>query len=366
MIWLSLLIPLLFAIGLWLGFQRKVNPLELIIPMLVSILLIFGANWFTEWVQTNDTEYWTGWGVKAEYFEHWNELVSRIETYTDAQGNLQTRTVWEIEDHPPEWWLWDNNSLRVSLSSKQFEELAQRWNSRKKVKLHHGFTIWGDKYESFWPEDDATMEVVCTTHGYRNRVQASDSIFKFRKVDKAEKKQYGLFDYPKVKGHSQSVILGITDEVAERKFSLLNARLGKSKQVRIWVLIFQDQPLEAAIAQMNYWGGGNKNELVICIGTEKVVNATNLAIRWEYIFSWCERETFKAEVRNLIAGRALLNLGRLADELQPLIENGWERKQFHDFDYLSIHPPWWTIPLIYLIVLALNIGLALFFMSQDR
>lgn len=197
-----------------------------------------------------------------------------------------------------------------------------------------------------------------TSHTYQNRIQASDSIYKFRTLNKEEKGLFGVFDYPALNGYTMPSILGYNDQQAERKLSLLNAKLGKHKQIRVWILVFQDQPMDAAIAQMNHWQGGNKNELVLTCGVDSDKN-----VLWGYVFSWTEKESFKIQVRDLLTDQKKLNLSEIVDKLGPLIEQGWERKQFSDFNYLTVEPPWWSTLLIYILTLATNVGLSLLFIS---
>ena len=82
---------------------------------------------------------------------------------------------------------------------------------------------------------------------------------------------------------------------------------------------------------MNYWEGGNKNELVLNIGVDD-----ENEVMWGYVFSWTEAEIFKVRVRDLITDQKKLNLGELVDKLYPLVESEWQRKHFKDFNYLQV------------------------------
>lgn len=151
--WFALCIPLITAAVLWLGFQRRVTWWELFIPMGVSIVLIFSARRLTEYAQTADTEYWTGWVVKAEYYEHWNELHEWDEIYTETVGSgknkrtvTKTRHHRDVIDHPAKWDVVDSNGIVTSVNRHQFEHLAQKFNSRKFVAMHRSYhTINGDE-----------------------------------------------------------------------------------------------------------------------------------------------------------------------------------------------------------------------------
>jgi hypothetical protein len=364
MVWFSLGIPVVFAAIMFFRFKRRVSWWELVVPMLLSVGLIYGAKSLTEYIQCSDTEYWTGWVVKAEYWEHWNELHEWDETVTETSGSgknarTTTRIVHhsDIIDHPPTWNVIDNNGISQHISSSEFERLAGKWKNRGFIRIGHGYTIHGDKYETNYSGSDDLMEVVTTTHTYQNRIQASESVFKFRKPPEQEKAMYGLVDYPQPVGYHAPTILGaVVDPVAERKLAILNAKKGKGKQIKVWIIVYQEQPMDAAISQMNYWEGGNKNELVLTVGIDKEQN-----VDWGYVFSWTDREIVKVEARDLITNQKKLNLSEIVTKLEPLIENQWERKHFKDFNYLSVEPPLWSTILIFFLVLGSNVGLAVFF-----
>ncbi len=375
MAWFAMVIPFLGSGALWLFFSDRIAWQKLLLTtggsLVVSGGLIWGSKAMTERIQTSDTEFWTGYIVKTSYDEPWNEMVTRTESYEVWVGTgkskrkeTRTRTVKEVVHHPAKWWITDNNGQDITISHGEFEKLCSKFNSRKFVPLHRNFhSINGNRYEGHWPGDDATLEVVTTTHSYSNRVLVSESVFKFQTVDKHDKESYGLFDYPKVVGYHQPCILGYSDPQAERKLSLLNAKLGKSKQIRVWILVFRDQPLEAAIAQMNYWQGGNKNELVLTIG----VDSGNV-VTWAYVFSWTEKETLKLTVRDTILeqeGKGL-QLSEIVDRMEPQVQKEWERKHFKDFNYLSVEPPLWSTLLIYVLTLGVNVGLSVWVIRSGK
>lgn len=369
MAWGALAIPFFAALVLWLGFKHKVSWWEILIPIGLSACLILAFKNLTEHAQCSDTEYWTTHAVKASYDEPWNEMVTRTETYTETVGfgkkaktETRTRTVREVVYHSPRWYITDNNKSTHYINQRDFERITAQFGNKKFVNLWRSFhTINGNRYETTWAGDDASMEVVCTSHQYQNRVVCSDSIFKFQKVSQDDRKNYNLFEYPAISGHSQPCVLGWNDSQAERMLSLLNAKYGKSKQIRLWALVFKDQPIEAAMMQMNHWQGGNKNELVLTIGVDSDSNVT-----WAYVFSWTEKETFKLTVRDAILeqGGQKLDLTKIIPKIEPLLE-GWERKHFKDFNYLSVEPPLWSTLLIYGMTLGATIGLSLWLTKRE-
>lgn len=396
--WLALAIPFVFTTATYLLWPRKVAWWELGVPFIVSLGMILGFKTLGESAEVTDTEYWTGWVEKAEYYEHWNEKVAcrhphyktvtktrpktktvsktrtvgagknaRTETYTETVSDgtetytEQVQDGWEhpfdVDDHPAYWQIHDNTGHTESISSSEFERLSHKFGSRQWVNLHRDYySINGNKYVATFPGDDARLESTTHTHSYENRIQAntSSSIFKFRKLEPGEKEQFNIFDYPEVKGHTCAHILGYNDPAAEQLLQVLNARLGKAKQIRVWITVYRNQPLEAAVVQESYWQGGNKNELVLAIGIDSADH-----VQWGYVYSWTPVETVKVECRNEILEQQgkKLDLSHLIHDIRPIIERKWERRHFKEFKYIDVEPPTWCYWVTYLGTLFVNVGL---------
>lgn len=365
LIWLAMLIPVGMAIYLHQKHQHKVLWWEFLIPFGLSVLLCGGFKALIEVAQTRDTEYWGGWATRAEYYEDWNELVHYTETrtYRDSQGRSRTETVRKtrVDYHPAVWKLVDSNNIEVSISSESFEQLCRIFGNKTFTDLHRDYhTNDGDLYTTTFPGDDLRLVPVTTTHSYENRVAVSDSIINFRDVNP---KDHGLFDYPSIDEYRCDSILGtgdLTQAVANRHLNNWNAKLGATKQVRIWIL-FQDQPLQAGMDQENYWKGGNKNEFVITIGVDAQKN-----VQWCHPFSWTEVEDLKIDVRDYVVNQKTLNLDALVSYVVPQVQQRYVRKHFSDFSYISIDPPAWAVFLTYLLVLASNAGLSAWIINNQH
>lgn len=372
-IWGAMLVPLATVAVLLFFYQRKTLWWELILPLVISPLFILSAKALVEKVQTDDTEYWGGVAQAAEFSERWDEKVpcshtrycDETRTVSDGKGGTTTQTTkvacgtdhpYDVKDHPPTWEIMDDNGITVSIGSGKFEELATRWGNRKFVELNRSYhSIDGNKYVAKWDKQDETLEPVVTVHTYENRVQASTSVFNFQDVSDGDKAAFALFDYPDVNGYSQVSILGRGDATqadAEQSLRIANAKLGHPKQAKVFILVFQDQPMAAGIAQESLWKRGNKNEMVITIGTD-----ASGVVQWCYPFSWTEVEELKIELRDQISGMGQLNLSHVVDLTVPLMWEKWERKRFRDFSYLTVEPPGWAVATTYLLTLLLNLGL---------
>lgn len=368
-IWFACLVPIaVLAFCLW-KFKERYNWIEILVQLVIPILLIFGAKLLIESTQTSDTEYWGGWAVRAEHYEDWNERVPcshpeyRTEYYTDSNGNSASRSVYvgqqhayDVDYHPEYWEIDDSNGLSIRIASSFYSHLAKRWGNNKFVDLKRDYhSNDGDKHVTIWDGKRETLEACTTEHSYENRVAVSDSVFNFPEVENPQ--ELGLYEYPGISGHSQKSVLGNAGPgtiPGEQAFGYYNATLGRKKQVKLFMLIYRDQPMPTALDQEAYWKGGNKNELVSCVGVDKDFN-----IQWSYIFSWSKSEVLKAAARDHLQGQKKLDLVEYANWLGPEVDKSWERFEFKEFEYLTVTPPWWAVLLVYIISLIVAIVLSL-------
>jgi len=363
-IWLALLIPVITAVVLYVRFRHETLWWEFLIPFGVSILLIALCKFTIETAQTRDTEYWGGWVSKGEYYEDWNERVScrhpRSCSHRDSEGNRRHSNdgyqhSYDVDYHPPYWQVTDSNGIAVSVNSIEFDKLSARFQNRKLVDMHRSFhTDDGDCYVTDWNQSDATLVPFTSTHSYENRVAVSDSVFNFPEVDP---KTYGLFEYPDIAGYYDCPsILGagdVSQPDAQRALSVANAKLGRPKQVRMMILVFKNQPIQAGFDQQSYWKGGNKNEFVVTVG----VDDSN-SVQWCHVFSWSDSEQLKIETRDYVVNQKTLNLAGVVNWMVPQINAGFVRKEFRQFSYISIDPPGWAVFLTFLVVGMINTGVS--------
>jgi hypothetical protein len=154
-------------------------------------------------------------------------------------------------------------------------------------------------------------------------------------------------------GHNISAVLGpCNSEEGRRKLDLLNAKRGKSKEVRVWVCIYPTGGIDKGLDQEQHWKGGNQNELVITVG----VDQSSQAVRWCHVFSWSESEGMKIAIRQFVLAQNKFDLSSLADNVEQAVLKQWKRKNFHDFDYLSVDPPNWCVWLTYILTILTQAG----------
>ena len=364
-IWLAMVVPVIAAVVLYFRFKRRVLWWEFLVPFAASVVLIGASKAITAAAQTHDKEYWGGWVTTTEYYEDWNETVpcshTKYCTRSYPCGNQTctdeyacgTEHLYDVDYHSPYWQVVDSNGIAIGVTQSRFEYLCTKFRNRRFVDLHRNYhTNDGDKYAATWDGREDNIEVVTTIHNYENRVQASSSVFNFITVDP---KKYDLFEYPEIyddyKCHSVLGNGGPTMINAQWKLDYWNARLGAAKQIRMFILVFMDKPLEAAVEQESYWKGGNKNEFILAIGVNK-----QHEVQWAYVISWTPVESLKIEARNFAVEQKQLDLVKIADWLGHNIREKWVRKQFADFSYITVEPPTWAVILALLLTIAINIG----------
>ena len=216
-------------------------------------------------------------------------------------------------------------------------------------------------YTTHWGNNEEMLEPVVKTHRYENRPAASKSIYHYDEVDTFEFKIYKLFDYPNIYDqYKQDCLLGYDNKNAEHELQVLNSLLGHEKQVRVYFLVFRDQSREAGLVQERYWQGGNKNEIVICIGLD-----SNEKIQWGHVFSWTEQTGVIVNIKNEIESMNDVDFSKLIGFVRDEINLEWERKDFKEFDYITIEPSVRAIITIYLLVIFINIFLGMWIVLNE-
>lgn len=373
-VYLCFIIPAITVLVLFFFFKHKTVWWEFTIPIAISVIFILIAKWISINSLTSDTEWLGGYVTEVRYYEAWNERVScRHPIYcTSCSGSGKSRScrtyvcghhhAYDVDYHP-EYWTAETTLSSFNISKQRYNELARKFGTpRLFVDLNRNYhTIDGDMYKYQWGGENERLEPVVVSEQYENRPKAARSVFSFQELDSIDIKTYKPFDYPNVYNQfHQDVILGYTDPAAEHKLQVLNSRLGRPKQVRVFILVFKNQPLEAGHIQERYWEGSNKNEFVITIG----INDQN-EVQWSYDFSWTEVEETKVETRDFINSQKQLDLSSIVDFTYQEIETKWIRKDFKKFEYLTIQPTMTQTFWIFFLTILINTGLGFWIVLND-
>lgn len=368
-IWLALIVPLVGTIITFICFRKKMTWWELLIPTTVCLLFIFVFKSMVEKSIVDDEEYIGALGIEAQYYERWETWVKR--TCISCTGSGKTRSCHTYDCsycdlNDERFYLLDELGRKFEISKSKYGELRSRWKATpQKVELNRKIVYKGscgkdgNMFKIHWDKKELTTEGTTTTQLYENRIKAAHSVFKYGNVSQEERKIYGIHEYPQVKGYTQKSILGIDSlpqftrrEVLymQKMVEYLNGYWGPRKHGRIWVLFYNGIPSVAGNYQEWAWEGGNDNEIVICIGLEKGTKKIN----WVKPFTWSPNRKIIPQMRDEINSIKVLNGFTLYKAINKHMEE-YERKDFKEFDYLTLDPPTWAIVVTFIVSIFLTL-----------
>lgn len=347
MIWLPLIFPVALVLVLLVFFRHKVAIWEPLVPILGTLLIIVFFRYIGIESVTKDTEYLGNYVTELRHYEDWDEWIHQTCYRTTRIGKTTISTPYDCSYrsyHPERWTVITNNQKEHSVSFNYWKELRNKFGSPDQfVELNrHYYTKDGDLYSNLWTGTKSTFAFYGSEHTYENRIQASTSIFNFEEITKQEKQTYNLYDYPEVdqNGNLPSILHTPSDSIYQKDqqdFDWVNGMLGQKKEVRVWVLLFHSRNSTPAKKQQSYWKGGNKNELVICIGVDD-----SLRPQWSHIFGWSKNANIKIEIRNFIKDQHHLDFEKFSNFVFDEVDQKWQRVSFKEFEYIAVEPPLWA------------------------
>ncbi len=369
----ALAIPIVLVIFAWIIWHKRITWWEGILPIVVGLIFSFGTKSCMQSSNTDDTEYLTTYMTKAVYEEPWDEWIHKTCSYQTCSGSGKTRTcVTHYYDcsyrkyHPAEWYLVDAYGHSYGISRAKYEELKKLWNNENfKDMNRHYYTQDGDAYETHWDNDRKTVISSSWAQSYVNKIQCAHSIYNFRDISDSDKVHNRLFDYPPINVFTQDPILTYKATVLQRDqrvFDEMNAILGPKKQVKVFLLIWEGMPQDVARLQETYWKGGNKNELIVCVGVDKIRR-----VQWSYIFTWSDKSIIKINIRDYFDdhNNKWLDIVKLEDFLYDEIDKDWKRKNWKEFDFLRVELTDYQLTWLYIIVTIVSIGCIAFGVLND-
>lgn len=365
-IYLLLLIPVLNVLVLYFFFKHKILWWEFLIPVVGSVIFIFAAKYIAIESLVSDTQYLGGYVKEVRYYEDWNEYIHKMCTRCSGTGKTRTCVPYDCSyvSYHPEYWTAETTLGTYNINKSKYSELLShrfKTNPIFKDMQRHYHTDDGDMYYGLWDGKDGTLEPVVAENRYENRPKASQSVYRFQALDSIDIKTYHPFEYPPLTSpYYQTAILGFDDPIAERKLQILNSRLGGSKHVKVFILVFRNQPIEAGHIQERYWEGSNKNEFVVTIGLDNENN-----VQWVYDFSWTEVAETKVETREFILAQKKIDLSSAIDFINVEIQDKWIPRNFHEFDVLTIQPSITAIIIIFIFTIGLNAGISWWVINND-
>ena len=364
---LIFLIPIVTAGILAFKFREKTALWEYAVVLVPSLLLFFALKYSFVYISSLDKEYLSDLVSKITYYEDWDETVMVTHTRTVSCGNGKTRTetyvVPERRYHPKRYVYETVTGETNDVSEDEYKLICYKLNMPAVFKdMHRSYRSKdGDAYVTSWNRTRENSYPVTWTHLYQNKVKASSySIFKYGNMSEEEIKENKLFDYPEIKNNDQNPILGFnatdTDIDAVR---YLNGYRGPKNQIHVFILCFNNPSLEVSEMQKAYWQGGNKNEFVVCLGVK------NNTVIWCNPFSWSDEPMLEVKTRDYFIKHPDINFKDYAEWLDTQIDKNWHRKEFNDFNYLSIELSiGWYIAIL-IIILCYNVGISYWVITNE-
>ena len=359
------IIPFLTAIFLLLVFNKKMVWWEYMALIVPSLLFIFITQLIMVSVNSSDTEYLGGYINRITYYEPWDEMVRVRHTRTDKDGDTEVYYTWEREYHSERYTYVDNeSSWEYYLSKKEYEVIKKRMGNnsvfRDMNRKYH--RIDGDAYDIYWDKTIEHLYDITTPHSYTNKIKASQShtIFKYSDISEEDAKELGLYEYPDIKLMNQDPIIGRnTTDKDKQRIKYINATYGKTHQFRIYMLFYEGKDIEISEQQKAYWQNGNKNEFVVCLGTQKD------SVVWCNPFSWCDEPKLEVLTRDYFIQNPKVDIDAYGKWLQTQIPTKWKRKEFADFEYIRIGLSRGQYIALIIIMILLNIGISVFLVMND-
>lgn len=367
MFYLTLILPIILAAFLYLFYKDKVCNWEYALLFGVSIASYAITSMVMYKSNVADTEYFNNLAVKVRYYEPWNEYIHRTCSYTTCSGSGKTQSCTThyydcsyVKYHREYWVIISDTGTEINISVAEFNKLKALWKAQRVfVDMERNYhTQDGDAYDYGWNSLPSTAQNITSAHYYDNKTQSANTIFKFADMTDEEAKKEGLYAYPKIySGYDQPTILGVfVADSTRRKYDYLNGSLGAKKEIKLFVLYFWNKGRSIATQQKNYWKGGNKNELVICIGVDRA----SKKVQWVEAFSWSKIPTVESNIKAWYAANVSFSLEKFNPVLAGFIYSDWHRRNFEDFDYIEIELSQTQVVWLWAILSVLCIGVSVF------
>lgn len=301
-----------------------------------------------------------------EYWETWVEATCSRQVpcgetcTTDSEGRQSCTTQYCTEyydcsycdKNEEEFYVLDDKGKRYNISKAKYKELVSNWKNPlnfidlgRNIRKYGRCGIDGNRYTKNWDRNVYTSENLVKEVSYKNKGKSSASnYYKFSSVSKEEATKLGLYEYPNIINekslNKQRCILGI-DKLPipiGKKDSLnilyehLNAN-GNSYKCKVFILLFADSDLSKAIKQRDYWVGGKRNEVVVCIG----YNSKTMELDWVNSFGLCDNNSVFVDIReDIMDNYTHLDLNAFYPTIVKNIKTSYVPKDVSVFDFITL------------------------------
>jgi hypothetical protein len=344
-IFLLLLFPLIWPFVAKRIWNAEITWTELGLNIVIIAALSAGTYQLGKWGQTQDTEIWNGAVVKKEMDDGHYVRSYDCNCYESCSGSGDNRSCTTVcqtcyEDHYTR-----SYDGYTTVGNFTFDYIDTTSRSRR-----NSFPP-PQSYKNCKPGEPASIE-----HSYTNYVQAVPQSLFNDNSNVAEQYAGQIPAYPRVFGfYKINRILNVGSKVPSAVQRDLNQQLnealislGASKQANIVVIFTNIMDPSYRYAIENAWLGGEKNDVIIFIGTED-----GTTIGWTDVMTWAlnaGNELFHVKMRDALR-QTPLTADALTATISSTITTEYDRPHMADYEYLKdeIKPAPWVM------------GLAIFF-----
>ena len=336
---------------------------------------------------TADTETWSGRVTEATHIGAWDEYyeeaiyrterwtTTETEGYTDSAGKRKTRTVTKhhskrVFDH------WDPRRRHhgdeyrgssdlgyVNVDADRYRLIVSQWGGEQSypgdrtTSEHKSRMIGGDPNDYQVVNKNGFITPVQTTKAFENRIKAAPTTFSFPPVPPG----VAVFEYPENRDtYASDRLLGTANSIGTLAWDQMNAALGFTKKVNVIACGFgPDADSSIAQWQRAKWVGGKKNDVVICYGGGTISRPT-----WCVVFGWSDSNVCKHNLETIVLDNQMISSVTLL--IRDEIMKNYEKKNWRDFDYISIEPPTWSYFLFIGIMLLVQSAMWFFFLTNPE
>ena len=350
-----LLIPLAVAGFFFFILKSTITWQEFLLMVGVGVLAAVGGYFLARWGGMQDTEYWNGRITAKDHDTikccHCRMVCDRYEdrcTSRDKKNNCTSTSRECVSEH---------------------EECDHIHDEEWTLRVNTGDTVTamtcaapGTPAPSAWVAAKIG-DAASVAHRYTNYLLADpDSLFRSTITEEQKKL---IPTYPGIRGlyKRQPVVHKGIPELQEwsRLLFEVNADLGGAKKIDITMLVTDSSDRTYAQTVEAAWIYGPKNSLNIIAGTDGKV------FTWVEVVSISPCETLKVELRDALEGFPLNKPKEGVALISSLAATHFDKISMEEFKHLApkAKVKGWKLWLLYLLVLAVSIGIGIWCHRED-
>lgn len=333
--------------------KKDIKWVTIGILMTVSLLISIGAFYAGKAGKTLDVEIWNGevTGKEQERVSCSHSYSCNCKTSTSCSGSGSNRfcststscdTCYE-HNHDYDWVVHSNiGDVNIDRIDRQGVHTPPRW-----AKVQKG--------EPFSKKHLHTNYIKAVPESVLNTAQNMTSA-KFTNMIPEYPKE--VFDYYHL-NRALSVGVSVPDlQEWSNDISNMLKELGPRKQANVIILFVKTNDPNYEYALRSAWLGGKKNDIVVIIGTTEYPK-----IDFVRVMSWTDKELFKVKLRDSLQEMENVNRSQIIEAIRATTMSEFKRKSMKDFEYLDneIEPPTWVTILAFILLIAINIGVIMYF-----